>query len=382
MRPWYRVVSATSLAVALLGSSVLTAGAQEASRADRDGDHATRAVFVQGNDPTRNQVLAYHRTRQGELAAAGTYDAGGKGGRVEGAVVDPLASQGSLVYDARHHLLIGVNAGSDTIYSFEVDGDRLERRNVLSSGGSFPVSLAVHDDLLYVLNAGGRGSVQGFRIDGSHVRPIDHSVRSLDLTPVSGPTAFLNTPGQVGFTPDGDQLIVTTKANGSHIDVFHVRRDGRLSDTPVMNPSATPVPFGFTFDPRGRLVVGEAATSSVSTYVLRTDGTLVPIASAADGQVALCWIDKVGQTYFVANAGSGSVSAYRVDGSAHPTLIGTTPVGPGPIDLDHASGDKDFLYVQVGGNGRVAAFRVNPDGSLTPLGSVPSSPTQEGIVAV
>ena len=50
---------------------------------------------------------------------------------------------------------------------------------------------------------------------------------------------------------DGSKLIATTKANGSNIDVFGVRWDGRLSAAPVQNTSATPVPFGFVFDRSG-----------------------------------------------------------------------------------------------------------------------------------
>jgi 6-phosphogluconolactonase (cycloisomerase 2 family) len=374
MRPWYTLVSAILLTSALLASSALVAGAS-------DEGAPGRAVFVQSNDPSGNQILAYRREASGALTPLTRSATGGNGGRVEGSVVDPLASQGSLVYDAEHHLLIGVNAGSDTIYAFHVNGDALDQRQVLSSGGSFPVSVAVHGDLVYVLNAGGSGSVHGYRIAGGRLHPIENSSRSLSLTPVSGPTAFLNTPGQVGFTPDGDQVIVTTKANGSHIDVFRVRPSGRLSDTPVMNSSATPVPFGFTFDARGRLVVGEAGTSSVSTYVVHDDGTLATIGSQTDAQAALCWIDRVGQTYFVANTGSGSVSAFRLDAGGHPMLITTTHVGPGAIDLGHATGGG-FLYVQLGGNGSVGAFSINPDGSLGAIGTVASSPTQEGIVAL
>ncbi|MBV9169883.1 MAG: beta-propeller fold lactonase family protein, partial [Chloroflexi bacterium] len=314
MRPWSIVLSATLLSGALLASSAITGSAEE----------RPHAVFVQGNDPSGNVVLAYRRESSGALSYEASYDTGGKGGRIPGSVADPLASQGSLAFDPRHDLLIGVNAGSDSIYSFRVDGDTLERRQVLSSGGSFPVSIAVHDDLVYVLNAGGSGGVQGYRIDGERLRPIDGSARSLGLTPVTGPTEFVNTPGQVGFTPDGDQLIVTTKANGSHIDVFGVRDDARLSDSPVQNVSATPVPFGFTFDARGRLVVAEAGTSSVSTYVLRHNGTLSTIGSQSDSQAALCWITRDGQTFFGANAGSGSVSAFRIENTGRPTLVGTT----------------------------------------------------------
>src|SRR5207244_9629338 len=133
--------------------------------------------------------------------------------------------------------------------------------------------------------------------------PIPDSNRSLGLVPNPTATEFLTTPGQVGFTPDGDQLIVTTKGNGSHIDVFRVREDGSLSDTPVQNSSQTPVPFAITFDAQRQLVVGEAGTSNVSTYVVHTDGKLTPVATASDGQVALCWVARHRDLFFVSNTG-------------------------------------------------------------------------------
>ena len=51
--------------------------------------------------------------------------------------------------------------------------------------------------------------------------------------------------------------------------MFQVEHDGLLSPTFVHNPSATPVPFAFTFA-HGRLVSGEAGASSVTTYRLDT----------------------------------------------------------------------------------------------------------------
>src|SRR5204862_7600445 len=103
-----------------------------------------------------------------------------------------------------------------------------------------------------------------------------------------GPPPFsLTSPGQVGFTPDGKQLIVTTKASGSLIDVFAVEHDGTLSAAPVANPSATPVPFAFTFA-HGRLVMGEAGASSLTTYDVGSNGTLSDPKSQGDGQAALC----------------------------------------------------------------------------------------------
>jgi hypothetical protein len=77
-------------------------------------------VFVQGNDPNGNSVLAYRRARDGTLSLTATYATGGTGARLGGAVVDPLASQASLIYDPDRNLLIGVNAGSGSIYAFGV----------------------------------------------------------------------------------------------------------------------------------------------------------------------------------------------------------------------------------------------------------------------
>ena len=110
---------------------------------------------------------------------------------------------------------------------FSVNGDRLALRQVVPSYGEFPVSVAVHDDLVYVLNARAGGSVQGYGIFGGHVFPLG-SNRALGLNAAATPE-FVNTPGQVAFSPDGSQLIVTTKANGSSIDVFRVGFFGTLS---------------------------------------------------------------------------------------------------------------------------------------------------------
>ena len=197
----------------------------------------------------------------------------------------------------------------------------------------------------------------------------------------TNPPNFLTSPGQVGFTPDGGKLLVTTKASGSAIDVFAVGSDGLLAAAPVVNPSATPVPFAFTFDPAGRLVSGEAGTSSVTTYAIQPGGTLTDPKSQSDGQVALCWILQVRGFYYVSNTGSNTLSSFQIDASGQPSLLSAVAAttNPGPIDL--ASSD-DFLYAQTGVNGTVDEFHVGADGSLEPLGTVAGLPSGiEGIAA-
>src|SRR4051794_9075988 len=138
------------------------------------------AVFVQTNELTGNQIAVYDRSSDGTLARAGTYPTGGLGGAaLPGTESDRLASQGSLVL--AHDLLIAVNAGSDTISVFRVHGDRLSLEQVLPSGGQFPASVGVHGNLVYVLNAGGTGIVQGFRIGGGGPAPRPRPPGALGL---------------------------------------------------------------------------------------------------------------------------------------------------------------------------------------------------------
>src|SRR5207247_738580 len=253
-----------------------------------------------------------------------------------------------------------------------VHGDRLQLRSIVSSGGQFPASVAVNDRLVYVLNSGGTGIVQGFWIRGSRLVPIAGSARSLGLAN-GDPPNFLTAPGQVGFTPDRHQLLVTTKASTSTIDVFQVGHDGLLSATPVVNPSATPVPFAFTFGPGGRLVDGEAGASSVTTYLIGQDGTLADPKSQSDGQVALCWIERVGRFYFVSNTGSNTLSAFGVGGDGQPVLVNAVAANtnPGPIDL---ASSGHFLYAETGLTSTIDEFRVEQDGTLVSIGTVTGLP--------
>ncbi|MBV9355173.1 MAG: hypothetical protein JO023_06545 [Chloroflexi bacterium] len=373
------------LALGALAASAIVLGPAAAASADDGGDHDGHVVFVQTNDLNGNHVLAFDRAADGRLNPGPSFATGGKGGALQGAAADHLASQGSLVYDPTHQLLIGVNAGSNSVYSAHVDGNRLSGLHVVDAGGLFPVSVTVHEELAYVLNAEGAGSVSGYRVDRDGLSPIPGSVRSLGLTPVTGPTQFVNTPGQVSFTPDGEELLVTTKANGSHIDAFQVRPDGRLSTAPVVTTSTTPVPFGVQFNRDLQLVVAEAGGNALSTYRIGAAGVLSPLGSLTDGQLALCWVEKAEGFFYVANPGSGTLSGYRIDASGKPSLLGATGVvaspGGGPIDLA-ATRSGHFLYVQLGVSGNVAGYKVNEDGSLTSVGTVTGLPGMEGIVAL
>lgn len=377
----YRTVGAAAVlataALALAAGPAAAAVPRPESNLGSGGD----AVFVQSDNPAANTVVAYERAADGSLTPANTYATGGLGGVLAGSVVDHLASQGSLVYDRAHQLLIAVNAGSNTISVFAVHGSELALVQILGSGGSFPVSVAVHGDLVYVLNALEGGSLQGYSIAAGRLFALPDSRRSLGLNPTATPQ-FVNTPGQLAFTPDGERLIVTTKANGNDIDVFGVDRLGLLSPTPVVNAEPGAVPFAVAFDAAGHIALAEAGPNAVATFALRPDGTVEELASVATGQAATCWVAVDGSVLFASNAGAASVSSVSVAPWGALTLLATTSTDGGTVDAA-TSADGRFLYVQTGAAGLLDAFRVGPDGSLSKIGSVtvPDAVGGEGIAA-
>jgi DNA-binding beta-propeller fold protein YncE len=368
--------AAALAAAALAATSALAAPAHH-----DDGADARDAVFVQTNNTAGNAVIAYHRAPDGTLTQAETYPTGGLGGMLGGSVVDHLASQGSLGYDPDDGLLFAVNAGSNTVSVFAVSGDQLALRQVVSSGGTFPVSVTVHGDLVYVLNALDGGSVYGYHVCGGQLVPIPGSQRALGLNPTATPQ-FMNTPGQAAFTPDGSALLVTTKANGNSVDVFFVGPDGRLSSSPVVNNEPGTVPFGLTYDRHGHVVLAEAGTNAVATFALTSPGILVPLHIALTGQSATCWITRAGRYFYASNAGSASVSGYIIRHHGRLFALGNTMTDAGTVDSASA-GHGRFLYVQTGAAGIVNEFAIGAGGSLTGIGSVtvPGAVGGQGIVA-
>ena len=346
----------------------------------RDAGPQPGQVFVQTDAVTGNAIAVYDRTADGTLSPAGSYATGGLGGVLGGSVVDHLASQGSLAYDSGRGLLYAVNAGSNTITVFSVSGDSLTRRQIISSGGTFPVSIAVRGSLLYVLNARDGGSVQGFLRVGATLVKVPAWHRDLGLNTALTPE-FTTTPGQVAFTPDGSKLVVTTKNNGDDIDVFTVGPLGGLSATPVVNADPGNLPFGVSFDAAGHLAVAEAGDNAVATFTVRPDGTLSLVSRAATGQAATCWIVADGSALYASNAGSGTLSGYSDAGDALQSL-GTAGTDAGTVDAAVTPGGQ-YLYARAGAQGIVDEYHVSPGGSLTEIGSVtvPGAAGGEGIAA-
>ena len=379
--------------MAVLASGAIGVAVAAAAPAAAAASATGGAVFVQTNDLDHNSVVAYLRDSNGHLTRVDETQTGGQGGVERDVPLDSLASQDALTYDAAHQLLFAVNAGSNTVTSFSVDGAHLTPLQTVPSGGVFPVSVAAAHDRLFVLNAGGTGNVTGYRINpAGRLAALPGGSRDLGLNNEQRPE-FITAPADIAQTPDGAHVVVTTKANND-IDVFNVSDRGALA-APVHNAAASRVPFAVSFDTQHRLAVANAGNSSVSTYTVNADGTLHTItAGVQDGQAALCWLVGTGDTFFGGNAGSSTISAFAVDAAGNATLTGT-PDGVvahtgggtgGTIDIA-VTADQQFLYAENSFAGSVEAYQIQPDHTLQLVDTQTGLPQfnghgMEGLVAL
>ena len=339
-----------------------------------DGNDVGAAYSI-SNAASGNELLVYSRSSNGLLTPAGSVPAGGLG---TGA---GLASQGAVTLTDNGRTVLAVNPGSNSVAAFAVEKSEPQLLNTAPSGGIRPVSVAVHEHLVYVLNKNNAAlaTVSGFTLDQD------------GLTPIAGSTRFLNAgatdAAQVKFSPDGDVLVVTGRSS-NRIDTFLVGKDGLLSGLQTFDPAPGGTPFGFDFDNKGHLLVslaGVAPSSGAASYAVGKDGSLSTItAPIATGQNAACWLvaSKDGRFAFVANAASASVSTFAVSPAGELDFLGATTI-PGMTPLDLALSENGrYLYVLAAGSHGIVEFEIGHDGSLSHIGTMANiAATAAGIAA-
>ena len=354
MRRILTVLGVTALTLA----GVTGVRAAEADR-ERAGD-APGAVYALTNAPAGDAVVAFDRAADGSLQARGTYSTGGRGSGAG------LGSQGAVIVSDDHRLLFAVNAGDNSISSFRIEPDGLMLVDRQPSGGVLPTSLTYRHGLLFVLNAGAPNSVNGFRVSAKGaMRAIPGSSRPLSTAQTA--------PGQVGFSSDGDTLIVTEKGTNV-VDTYEVDDDGRL-EGPFIHPSAGPTPFGFATGRRGVVLVSEAGAGGGASTYRADEERLTPVSSMLmTGQRAACWavITNNGRFGYVSNAGTGNISGFTLASDGTAALLNADGVsattGGNPSDMV-LSNDGGLLYVRIAARNEIALLTVGPDGALASRGA-------------
>jgi 6-phosphogluconolactonase len=364
--------------IGFIGAATVLPTVLSSSSIANDYAPAKPTLYTTSNATAGNQLLAFEQMRDGSLKAVATVPTGGTG---TGA---GLGNQGAIAVTRDREMLLTVNAGSNEVSVFNVEGKTPKLVSKVSSGGVRPVSVAIQGDIVYVVNAGS-DDVTGFYLRGNKLQPMPNSRRALSATGTA--------PAQVSFTPDSRFVVVTEKATNT-ISTFPLRYNGYLGDR-ISNPSNARTPFGFAFDRKGRLLVSEANGgapngSSVSSYKLPGNGVLQTItASAKTNQSAACWVvvSKNGEYAYASNTGSGSLSGFKIEptGMLKPLTAdgrtGDTGAGSGPLDMIFSRNGR-FLSALSSRTGTIVTFEMLDGGGLKSVSSLGSLPTTSTGLAV
>jgi 6-phosphogluconolactonase len=418
-----RVATRGLLALSLVAAALCVAPAL--ASADNDGGPLTAgAVYTQTNNPAGNTVIFFQRNHDGTLTQRGEVPTGGTGAANQPPFGFPVVdSSESVRLSPGGHLLFVVNGGDNSISSFVTTPWGPVLRSHVSSGGSLPISVDIHGDLVYVLNEGSNSvaaNISGFRVsDDGKLTPIPNSTQPLDLGSESAPAH--GAAAQIGFSPSGSVINVTVRLSNT-IDTFYMHNG---VPGPAIPTVTTPVstgtghldgtpgpqnPFGFTYHHSDDLIVTDADAFGgfngyASSYELNHKNSATPLTpispAVANNALAPCWVVLTNNQKwaFVSNTVSGAnqspkdVSTFAVSEKGALRFVRNTP-GSTPegftSDLD-TSQDGRWLYVlqpsnvtdalgpnqaPAGSTSHIDEFKVNEDnGTITLIGSTPANLT-------
>ena len=342
------LIATASLAVAFLATG---------SVSGRSAEPVIGHAYTLNNDGDSNAVVVLDRLADGTLGEmAGSLVATGGKGLVVPAGGD-LDSQGPLRIQGKH--LLAVNPGSDSVAVFEIAHSGALRPvagSPFPSGGSHPMSLSVHGDIVYVANQA---------VPFANPSGAPNITGAGRLTPIAGSTIEFplgEGPAQVEFNAAGTVLAVTAgfQSDGS-VRSFAVQSNGRLKEgrgSPFKASKASglsgTVGFSWTADGR-RIMVTNFRGSAIRVFSIdpKTAGLTLEGAPYSNRQRAMCWavLAPNGKTVYASNYVTNNVSVFSIAADGTLALIGngapkrlSSSSVPDSKEL-RVSGDGKFLYL-------------------------------------
>jgi 6-phosphogluconolactonase len=408
------------LGLLLAAAALLTPWVADAAKTSKQGSGAVpHRFYTETNNPSGNTVLVYTRHANGTISLLANVPTGGKGQPTPPGTptfgLPVVDSQGAIDLTPDGKLLFVVNAGDNSVTSFQVTAGGLKRVARVPSHGKLPVSLASSGNLLYVLN-GKSLSIYGWRFSSTgKLTPIAGSDRKLTAVTPKGKKDKVGAPAGIGFSANGGVLAVTQRAlprKYGEIDTFLISRDGAAGPSRATATPGIDNPFGFSAigsyllvsnagyvaTPNGAMPqVGDFTqfTGTAATFKVSNTGKLTLVSNVKTGGRAACWliVTKNGRRAFVTNTlgdaaptgGAGAVSSLSVASNGKMTLSHQASTAPGfPSDMA-LSNDNKYLYVidpssalsapppaGLGLESQIDVYRVGPGGSLTQIQATPA----------
>jgi 6-phosphogluconolactonase (cycloisomerase 2 family) len=324
-------------------------------------------LYVQTNE-TRNSVIHYRRSANGQLTEVERTSTGGAGSGtfkpISGQESSPNAFEGasSVILSPDRRFLFATNGGDNSVSSFAVaeDGrltlvDRKPTGNPVEgkSGTAKSLAFAPSKGVLYVLHSFGPDHVRLMSVDGAGkltARQERYTVNTQDKTDRVPTMAVLSPDGKfllvgttfdrpiahVGTYPDGSPILWVPQPDGTYrviasnapdpdgLIVFPLRDDGTLGAAKFQDGKAgSPFYISFLHGRPDTFIIGYAVGDGCAIATIDADGKinvgpLVKIDTSAGLPSELCWLGVSPDDRFVfaTNFGYSYISSYRINGKA------------------------------------------------------------------
>ncbi|KAF8635306.1 hypothetical protein AX17_003954 [Amanita inopinata Kibby_2008] len=340
------------------------------------------AAYFMSNDPSGNYLFAAAIQADGTLALRRAYPTRGTGGHAVSKIPDALFSQDSIITSYVNNAIFLVNAGSNTLTMFRVDPKDPTMLTMVgepvSSRGDFPNSITLNkrENVLCVANTGKINNVNCFRVHRrGGLSPLQNTMRPLGFNQTTPPSAPTETTGQITFTPDDKQLLVSVKGvpNPGYLAIWDVREDGSLSKRfrTMFGGVAT---WSISFIPGTNALLSADPLVGYNIFDLdkfaansSVRGTQYPIKD----QVALCWSERSPKTgnYYLTDTFRDVIYEVSVDNNLRPQVVREYPSDRFDLLVDISITSffnmPDHLYALAANSTAIEVFVLNAPGEAS-----------------
>jgi 6-phosphogluconolactonase len=369
------------------------------------------AVYTATNNPSGNAVVVFTRAANGTLTQRKVVKTGGKGIASTPPFGFPIADgSGSIDLTPNGKLLFVVNAGDNSVSSFQITASGPKLVSHVSSHGKLPISLTASGDLLYVVNETS-ANIYGWKFSSTgKLTPIAGSGQKLTAVTPKGKKDKVGVTAAIGFADNGAVLAVTQRGlprTYGEIDTFVVSKSGVAGASRAFATPGIANPFGFSASGKQILVsnAGFVATpsgaqpnpldptqfhGSAAAYNVSSSGKLTLVKNTSTNGRAACWlvVTKNGRWAYVSNtlsdsvpdtfSGKNSVSVMSVGAGGKMTLHAQGTAGGMGFPSDEALSSNDhYLYVIdpfiMGAPSHIDVYKVGSNGSITHVQTTPST---------
>ena len=375
--------------------------------------HATSFVYTEtdNSNPGQNAVIAYRQNSYGQLTQIGSFNTGGTGVANPQGLLGPDDSDKEVIASPDGRLLIAVNQGSNSIAVFRVHRDGslgLVNNTAISSGGTEPVSFAIGDGRLYVVNRG--NEVQGqtgtiaptitvFNIRRNGVLTQDLAATTTLPVGLSPSQVLISSTSRLAFLDTFTPPPLNNVTDANEVLPFQIAADGALipvSSGGVGAPVTPPLLLGLAQNPTQNIIyAGLTGAKQVGVFTFDHAGNLKLVGTVSVQGNGPCWtlVSANGKFLYTVDTGTNSVGVFSLANPLHPVQIQEFVLGgpqnsTGDPTAERETTDFEFaldpsgktLYVidhqtDAAGNfpqgNALHVLSVAPDGTLSESASSP-----------